>query len=106
MKAVVFEQHGGPEVLEPREVPDPPCGVNEALIAVRACGVNHLDLWVRSGSLGIPVEMPHVLGNDIVGEILEVGPGVRHVRPGQKTLVLPTLSCGTCPACSGTIRAS
>jgi len=99
MKVVVFDQHGGPEVLEPRELADPRCGVDEALIAVRACGVNHLDLWVRSGALGLPVEMPHVLGSDIAGEILEVGPGVRHVRPGQKTLVLPTLSCGTCPAC-------
>jgi NADPH:quinone reductase-like Zn-dependent oxidoreductase len=99
MKAIVFDHFGGPEVLEYRDVPDARCKPDEALIAVRACGINHLDLWVRSGALGIEIEMPHVLGNDIVGEILEVGSTVRHLKPGQKTLVLPTLSCGVCPAC-------
>ena len=99
MKAVVFERFGGPEVLEYRDVPDPTCGVDEALIAVRACGINHLDLWVRSGTLGADIQMPHILGNDIAGEILETGPAVRHVKPGDRVLVLPTLSCGTCAQC-------
>ena len=99
MKAVVFDRVGGPEVLEVRERPDPVIAPDEALVRVRACGINHLDLWVRSGLRGLDIEMPHVLGNDIVGEIEAVGAAVRHVKPGEKTLVLPTLSCGTCPAC-------
>lgn len=99
MKAVVFDRFGGPEVLEYRDMPEPTIAPDEALIEVRACGINHLDLWVRSGLRGLEVEMPHILGNDIVGEIREVGEAVRHLTVGQKTLVLPTLSCGTCPAC-------
>ena len=99
MKAVVFDRFGGPEVLEYRDMPDPTIAPDEALIEVRACGINHLDLWVRSGLRGVEVEMPHILGNDIVGEVREVGEAVRHLTVGQKTLVLPTLSCGTCPAC-------
>ena len=99
MKAVVFERFGGPEVLELRERPDPAIAPDEALVRVRAVGINHLDLWVRSGLRGLDIEMPHILGNDIVGEIEAVGAAVRHLAAGQRTLVLPTLSCGTCPAC-------
>jgi NADPH:quinone reductase-like Zn-dependent oxidoreductase len=99
MKAVVFERCGGREVLEYRDVPDPRCGADEALIEVKACGVNHLDLWVRGGLPGVEIEMPHILGNDVVGVVAEVGEVVRHVKPGDRVLVNPTLSCGVCPAC-------
>jgi NADPH:quinone reductase-like Zn-dependent oxidoreductase len=99
MKAVVFERFGGPEVLEVREMPDPAIAPDEALVRVRACGINHLDLWVRGGLRGLDLEMPHILGNDIAGEILAVGAAVRHLRPGDRTLVLPTLSCGVCAQC-------
>ncbi|HTK32100.1 MAG TPA: zinc-binding dehydrogenase [Candidatus Saccharimonadaceae bacterium] len=99
MKAIVFDRPGGPEVLELRDVPEPAIAPDEALVEVRACGINHLDLWVRSGLRGLDVQMPHILGNDIVGEVRAVGAAVRHLKVGQKTLVLPTLSCGTCPAC-------
>jgi NADPH:quinone reductase-like Zn-dependent oxidoreductase len=98
MKAVAFEAHGGPEVLVYRDLAEPAPAADEALIDVRACGINHLDLWVRKG-LGLEIGMPHVLGNDIVGVVAEVGPAVRHVKPGERVLVLPTLSCGVCPAC-------
>ena len=99
MKAMVFDRFGGPDVLELRDVPDPVPGPGEALVDVRACGINHLDLWVRRGLRGLEVKMPHILGNDVVGVIAAVGAGVRHVEPGDKTLVHPTLSCGTCAAC-------
>ncbi|HEY3217112.1 MAG TPA: zinc-binding dehydrogenase [Candidatus Eisenbacteria bacterium] len=99
MKAMLFERHGGPEVLELREVPDPKIAADEVLLQVKACGMNHLDLWVRDGSLGLEIEMPHALGSDVVGVALETGAGVRHVKPGDKILVLPTLSCGSCRQC-------
>ena len=99
MKAVVFERFGGPEVLEYRDVPDPKVRPDEALIEVKACGVNHLDLWVRSGLRGLEVELPHILGNDVVGVVAEVGIAVDHLEPGNRVLVLPTLSCGTCAQC-------
>jgi NADPH:quinone reductase-like Zn-dependent oxidoreductase len=99
VKAIVHERFGGPDVLELRDVPDPECGPDEALVRVKACGINHLDLWVRRGLPGLRPEMPHILGNDVVGVIESVGEAVRHVKAGDKTLVLPTLSCGTCAYC-------
>ncbi len=99
MKAVTFTRFGGPEVLEYGDAPEPAIAPDEALVRVRACGINHLDLWVRAGLKGLDPQMPHILGNDVVGEIVAVGEAVRHLTAGQKTLVLPTLSCGTCPAC-------
>jgi NADPH:quinone reductase-like Zn-dependent oxidoreductase len=99
MRAIVFERHGGPEVLEHRDVPEPTLRPEEVLVEVKACGINHLDLWVRSGLPGLEVEMPHILGNDVVGVAERVGDAAPHIRPGDRVLVLPTLSCGTCPAC-------
>jgi NADPH:quinone reductase-like Zn-dependent oxidoreductase len=99
MKAIVLEKFGGPEVLEAREVPDPTVGPDQALIEVKACGINHLDLWVRAGLRGLDPEMPHILGNDVVGVVREIGAAVRHLKPGDRVLVVPTLSCGTCAAC-------
>lgn len=100
MKAVAFERFGGPEVLEYRDLPDPVIRPHEALIEVKACGINHLDLWVRGGLRGLSPVMPHILGNDVVGVVREVGASVRHVKPGETTLVSPTLSCGVCAACA------
>jgi NADPH:quinone reductase-like Zn-dependent oxidoreductase len=99
VKAVAFERFGGPEVLEYRDLPDPAIAPDEVRIEVKACGINHLDLWVRRGLPGLEIEMPHVPGNDIVGVAAEVGAAVRHVSPGDRVLVLPTLSCGVCQAC-------
>jgi NADPH:quinone reductase-like Zn-dependent oxidoreductase len=99
MKAIVFERFGGPDVLEYRDAPDPRPGPDEALVEVKACGINHLDLWVRAGLRGLDIEMPHILGNDVAGIVHEAGAAVKHLKPGDRTLVLPTLSCGVCPAC-------
>jgi NADPH:quinone reductase-like Zn-dependent oxidoreductase len=99
MRAVVFDRTGGPEVLELREVSDPQPGPDEVVVEVKACGMNHLDLWIRSGAIQLEVEMPHILGCDIVGVARQVGAAVRHVKPGDPVLVLPTLSCGVCPRC-------
>uniref|UniRef100_A0A832I803 Alcohol dehydrogenase n=1 Tax=Eiseniibacteriota bacterium TaxID=2212470 RepID=A0A832I803_UNCEI len=100
MRAVVFERCGGPEVLEVRELPEPAPRADEVLVEVRACGVNHLDLWVRRGLPGLEPEMPHVLGSDVAGVVARAGEAVRHVRPGDRVLVNPTLSCGACDVCA------
>ena len=100
MKAIVFDRFGGPEVLELRDVPDQRPKPGEALVEVKASGINHLDLLVRRGLRGLEIEMPHILGNDIVGVVAAVGPGVRNVKPGDRTVVLPTLSCGACAVCA------
>jgi NADPH:quinone reductase-like Zn-dependent oxidoreductase len=100
MKAVVFSEHGGPEVLRCIEVPEPKINSTEVLVRVRACALNHLDLWVRRGLPGIAIPLPHIPGSDIAGEVARVGELVTHVKVGQKVLLAPGLSCGLCAACS------
>jgi NADPH:quinone reductase-like Zn-dependent oxidoreductase len=97
--AVVLHGHGGPEVLV-REVIDlPEPGPREVRVRVRAVAVNHLDLWVRRGLPGLRVPFPHRLGSDVVGEVEAPGPGARGARVGDRVVVSPGVSCGTCEAC-------
>ncbi len=99
MKAIVFHQHGGPDVLRYAEVPEPGINAAEVLVRVRACALNHLDLWVRRGLPGITFPMPHIPGSDIAGEVAKVGELVTRVKVGQKVVLAPGVSCGQCPQC-------
>jgi len=99
MNAIVFHQHGGPEVLEYKHAPDPVVRSNEVLVRVKACALNHLDLWVRRGIPGVSFPLPHIAGSDIAGEIAQIGADVTTVRIGQKVVLAPGVSCGKCPAC-------
>ncbi|MDX6384307.1 MAG: hypothetical protein QOK48_1880 [Blastocatellia bacterium] len=99
MQAIIFEQHGGPEVLQLREVADPQIKANEVLIEVRACALNHLDVWVRGGLPGIKIPLPHILGNDIAGVVRETGELVTWARVGDEVMIQPGLSCGHCQEC-------
>ena len=73
MKAARIHQHGPPEVLIYEDVPDPKINANQILVRVRACALNHLDLFVRAGIPGMKFAMPHILGCDIAGEVVETG---------------------------------
>jgi len=99
MKAVLFHQHGGPEVLKYTDAPDPIIRPNEVLVRVRACALNHLDLWVRRGNPNIPIPLPHIPGSDVSGEIVQIGADVTTVRVGQKVVLAPGVTCGKCSAC-------
>jgi len=101
MKAIIFNEHGGPDVLRHTEVADPKIGPGEVLVRVRACALNHLDLWCRRGLPGVQIPFPHIPGSDISGEVAKVGEMVSRVKVGQKVLLAPGLSCGQCPACLG-----
>jgi NADPH:quinone reductase-like Zn-dependent oxidoreductase len=100
MRAVVIHEHGGPEVLRPETLADPAPGPGELLVRVRACALNHLDIWTRKGQAGRPVAFPHVLGNDIAGEI-ESANGIPEFAPGQRVMLSPGISCGRCRVCLG-----
>jgi NADPH:quinone reductase-like Zn-dependent oxidoreductase len=100
MKAAIFSEHGGPEVLRYAEVGEPKINPTEVLVRVRACALNHLDLWVRRGLPGITIPLPHIPGSDIAGEVAKVGELVTRVKVGQKVVLAPGISCGQCPACS------
>jgi NADPH:quinone reductase-like Zn-dependent oxidoreductase len=99
MKAVIIREHGAEDVLELAELPDPEIAENEVLVRVKACALNHLDLWVRGGLPGIEFPMPHILGSDIAGVIERAGKLVKNSKEGDEVLLSPGLSCMHCEEC-------
>jgi NADPH:quinone reductase-like Zn-dependent oxidoreductase len=99
MKAILFHHHGDSSVLHYTEVNEPYLRSNDVLVRVRACALNHLDLWVRRGLPGIPIPLPHILGSDIAGEVVKIGSDVHSVYIGQKVVLAPGVTCGKCSAC-------
>src|SRR5437868_11381154 len=99
MKAIVFRQHGAPDVLKYEDAPEPALRANDVLVRVKACALNHLDLWVRRGLPNVQIPLPHVPGSDVAGEIAKIDADVTNVRVGQKVVLAPLVSCGKCPAC-------
>ncbi len=99
MKAAVFYEHGGPEVLTIADLPAPEPRPGEALIRVRATSVNHLDLFVRKGIPGLKLEMPHIPGSDVAGVVEAVGDPADEAWVGKRVVIDPGLSCGRCEFC-------
>lgn len=98
MKAAVFHEYGGSEVLRIEDVPTPVPQAGEVLLRVHAAALNHLDVWVRKG-LPHEITMPHIGGSDVAGTVEALGPGVTGVHPGARVIVNPSLSCGICEWC-------
>ncbi|MEC4890015.1 MAG: zinc-binding dehydrogenase [Nitrospira sp.] len=99
MKAVLFRAHGGPDKLSYEDVPLPSFGMEDVLVRVKACALNHLDIWIRQGNPAYPMPMPHVSGSDIAGIVEQVGAQVEGVTVGQKVFVSPGISCWKCEFC-------
>ena len=99
MKAVLFHEHGGADRLRLEEVPDPSPGPREAVVRVKACGLNRLDLFVREGKLPIPIPLPHILGAEMAGEVLSLGPEADGFAKGDRVAVLCRIGCGRCEFC-------
>jgi len=99
VKAVRFHEHGGVEVLCYEDVPEPKIRANEVLIKVKACALNHLDIWLRQGLPGVKVPLPHISGCDISGEVVRVEELATRVKVGDKVIISPGLSCGQCQEC-------
>jgi NADPH:quinone reductase-like Zn-dependent oxidoreductase len=97
MKAVRIHQFGGPEVLTYEDVPDAKPRKDQVLIRVRACSMNHLDIFVRGGLPG--VNLPHIMGSDVAGEIVELGEYVTDLKVGQRVLIAPMHFCNHCAKC-------
>ena len=89
MKALHFNEHGGIEKLRFGSVEDPICRQGSVVIRVRACALNHLDLWVVDGWTGLKLPFPHVGGADVAGEIVELGAGVEGWQIGQRVALTP-----------------
>ena len=97
MKAVRIHEFGGPEVLRYEDAPDPKLRKDQVLVRVKACAMNHLDVWVRKGLPG--VSLPHIPGSDVAGEIVEVGEYVVGFQLGQRVLLAPMHFCNRCAKC-------
>lgn len=100
MKAIVYAEHGGPDVLKYVDVAEPAIGAGEVLVRVRACALNHLDLWLRRGIPSLKIPLPHIPGSDISGEVARVGAGVTNVGVGDRVMLQPGISCGMCEKCA------
>lgn len=104
MKAILFHKHGGPEVLQYTDFPDPEPAAGLALVKLHAAALNRMDLWVRNGWPGLKLEYPHIPGADGAGEVVEIdsplpsGEGLV-VRAGDRVVINSNLGCGTCDFC-------
>lgn len=99
MRAVVFHEFGGPDVLKLEELDDPRAGPGEVLLDVAACALNHLDVDVREGISRFPVDPPHILGLEVVGRIAELGEGVDGWEVGERVMPYLMGTCGRCRFC-------
>lgn len=99
MKAMLFREHGGSEKLLYEELPMPQIGPHEVLIRVKACALNHLDIWIRQGSPAYSISLPHVGGSDVSGIVEQVGTQVEGVSIGTRVFVSPGISCWQCEFC-------
>lgn len=97
MKAVRFHGHGGPDVLKLEDAPDPEPHPGQAVVRVRACALNHLDIWQRRGIERVTIPFPHISGADVAGEVVESAGG--RVTTGLRVMLQPGVSCGVCAAC-------
>ncbi|SFB70908.1 NADPH:quinone reductase [Halobiforma haloterrestris] len=99
MQAVKITEHGGTDVIEYGEYPDPEVGRDEVLVDVKAGALNHLDVWVRRGLPTLSLEMPHVPGSDAAGVVVETGPDVTRFEEGDRVAVSAGVNCGDCEFC-------
>jgi NADPH:quinone reductase-like Zn-dependent oxidoreductase len=99
MKAIVYAEHGGPEVLKYVDRVEPATGAGEVLVRVRACALNHLDLWLRKGIPSLNIPLPHIPGSDVAGEVTRLGAGVTNLKVGERVMLQPGISCGQCEKC-------
>jgi NADPH:quinone reductase-like Zn-dependent oxidoreductase len=98
MRAMAFAENGGVEVLRLMDLPVPALDDDEVLVQVKACALNHLDLWVRKG-LPARIPMPHIGGCETAGVVSQLGARVRGLSVGQRVLISPGQSCGHCDWC-------
>ncbi|HUZ55733.1 MAG TPA: zinc-binding dehydrogenase [Streptosporangiaceae bacterium] len=100
MRAALLTSTGGPDGLSVARVPRPRPGLEEVLIQVEACGINRVDILIRDGQTPTAPPLPHILGCEVAGTIVEVGPGTRPGwLPGDHVVSRPLMSCGLCRAC-------
>lgn len=99
MKALQLVAHGQPGIFELRTLPDPQPAPDEVVVQVRACGLNHLDLWLESAGLPVQVPLPRTPGGEIAGAVHSVGKNVSDWQAGDRVAIQSNLFCGECEFC-------
>jgi NADPH:quinone reductase-like Zn-dependent oxidoreductase len=100
LKAVRMHRHGGVDQLFFEDAEEPRCdGAAQAIVKLSAAAVNHIDIWNRLGLTGARITMPHILGADGAGVVVDVSQGVEHVRVGDRVCLYPPTGCGQCEFC-------
>jgi NADPH:quinone reductase-like Zn-dependent oxidoreductase len=99
MRAITLHEHGDPSVLKLESLPDPTPGPGEVLVRIEACALNRLDLFVRKGAPSLRLSYPHVLGSDIAGKVVAIGPGADARWQDREVVLNPGVSCGRCESC-------
>lgn len=99
MKAFQLVAHGEPGKFELHSLPEPQPGPGEVVVQVKACGLNHLDLWTEEGTLPIPVQLPRTLGCEVAGTVLTMGAEVAAWKAGDRVTLQSNLFCGQCEYC-------
>jgi 2-desacetyl-2-hydroxyethyl bacteriochlorophyllide A dehydrogenase len=99
MKAFQLIAHGAPGRFEVHDLPEPQPGADEVVVAVRACGLNHLDLWLEEGGLPIPIQLPRIPGGEVAGQIAALGKDVTEWSAGDRVAVQSNIFCGRCEFC-------
>ncbi len=100
LKAIRIHSHGGLEQLRYEDAPDPSISApKDVIIKLEAAALNHIDIWVRMGATGMEIPMPHVLGADGAGIVVEVGSDVKTVKTGDKVCLYSFTGCGRCEFC-------
>ena len=100
MKAVLIEEHGGPQVLKISDRPVPQVRADEVLLNIKAAGMNHLDCWVRRGVEGHEFPLPIIPGCDAAGVVEALGSDVQGFSRGDRVAIAPGFSCNQCACCS------
>jgi NADPH:quinone reductase-like Zn-dependent oxidoreductase len=99
MKAAFFKEHGGSDRIIYGEYRDPVPGAGEAVVRVSACALNHVDMLLLDGRYPPPEGLPHVNGCEVTGTVEATGAGVAGLTKGQRVIIFPGFSCGTCEFC-------
>ena len=89
MKAVQIDKHGSREVLKVVDIKEPECLSDDIKVKIKACSINHLDIWVRNGLPGLPIQLPLTLGSDASGTIVEIGSNIKDYFVGDDVVIQP-----------------
>ena len=100
MKAIRIHAHGGVEQLHYEDAPDPEItSQRDVIVKLEAAALNHIDIWVRKGATGMEIPLPHIVGADGAGVVIQTGSEAKSVKTGDKVCLYSFTGCGACEFC-------